>query len=258
MSREQIVFFDIDGTLLNEDKELPESTVIAIKDLQDKGIVTAIATGRAPFMFRGLLKKLNINTFVSFNGQYVVYKGKPLFQNPLDAEELERLERISEKSGHPMAFLSNDGMAVNQENHHYVKDSFGDLKITAPEADRDFKNNHSIFQALLFSEETDDMSYLEGFKSFDYIRWHTYSADIIPKGGSKAEGIKHLLEKAGISQKNTFAFGDALNDIQMLQYVACGIAMGNGKQEAKKAADLITDSVDENGILNGLKKVGLL
>ena len=78
------------------------------------------------------------------------------------------------------------------------------------------------------------MSYLNGFHSFDYIRWHTYSTDVVPKGGSKAEGIKRLLQRTGIDQKNTFAFGNAPKlDIQMLHFVDTGIAMGNGRKEAK-------------------------
>lgn len=258
MKDKQIVFFDIDGTLLDKEKRLPESTVQAILELQEKGIVTAIATGRAPFMFKELLKKLNIDTYVSFNGQYVVYKGEPIFENPLEPSELERLEKLAEKSGHPMAFLSHNEMAVNTEQHRYVEESFFDLKITPPKMDESFRRFNPIFQALLFSEEKEDMKYLEGFKSFDYIRWHTFSTDVIPKGGSKAEGIKHLLDQTGIKQNNTFAFGDALNDIEMLKFVNCGIAMGDGKQEAKNAADMITEAAEDSGIFKGLQKAGLL
>lgn len=258
MSKEQIVFFDIDGTLLNKEKRLPQSTIMAVKALQDKGIVTAIATGRAPFMFEDLLTTLNIDTFVSFNGQYVVYKGKPIVENPLSFEELARLEKLAADAGHPMAFLSAHNMALNVPEHSYVKESFGDLKIRVPEMDLTFREKYPIYQALLFSEEKEDMSYLNGFHSFDYIRWHTYSTDVIPKGGSKAEGIKHLLQRTGIDQKNTFAFGDALNDIQMLHFVDTGIAMGNGRKEAKEAADLVTESVENDGIYQGLQQVGLL
>lgn len=258
MGNEKIVFFDIDGTLLNGEKKLPESTKTAIKKLQDKGILTAIATGRAPFMFKDLLLTLNIDTFVSFNGQYVVYKGKPVVENPLSVSDLQRLETLAQNAGHPMAFLSAHDMAINVPHHKYVEDSFGDLKIKVPEMDTAFREEHPIYQALLFSDVKEDMSYLEGFHSFDYIRWHTFSTDVIPKGGSKAEGIKHLLKKTGISQDNTFAFGDALNDIQMLNFVKHGIAMGNGRDEAKQAADLITESVENDGIYRGLQKVGLL
>ena len=79
----KIVFFDIDGTLLDHEKKLPASTKEAIKQLQDSGVFVAIATGRAPFMFESLREELGIDTFVSFNGQYVVFEGKVVYKNPL-------------------------------------------------------------------------------------------------------------------------------------------------------------------------------
>ncbi|WP_106497768.1 HAD hydrolase family protein [Lentibacillus sp. Marseille-P4043] len=58
--------------------------------------------------------------------------------------------------------------------------------------------------------------------------------------------------------RNTFAFGDGLNDIEMLTEVGTGIAMGNGVSELKKVADYVTVDVDENGIVKGLQQFGLL
>ena len=80
----------------------------------------------------------------------------------------------------------------------------------------------------------------------------------MPKGGSKAEGIKKLIEKLGFKMENVYAFGDGLNDIEMLQTVGTGIAMGNALDIVKEYADLVTTNVEDDGIVNGLKEVGLL
>src|SRR3954451_3559468 len=95
MMNQSIIFFDIDGTLLNHDKKLPLSTVESIFKLKDLGHEVAIATGRAPFMFEELRKELEINTFVSYNGQYVVLNGEELYKNPLNILSLEKLTEVA-------------------------------------------------------------------------------------------------------------------------------------------------------------------
>lgn len=74
-----ILFFDVDGTLYNTRKEIPNSAKEAIERARQNGYEIAIATGRAPFMIQSILEELNIDTYVTFNGQYVVYKGKVIY-----------------------------------------------------------------------------------------------------------------------------------------------------------------------------------
>ena len=82
--------------------------------------------------------------------------------------------------------------------------------------------------------------------------------EINPAGISKATGIRKVCEMLDIPHENTFAFGDSANDLEMLAYVAHSIAMGNGTEEVKNTAEYVTRSVDEDGILHGLKHYGLI
>ena len=75
---------------------------------------------------------------------------------------------------------------------------------------------------------------------------------------SKRSGIDHLLEYYGIPLDQTMAFGDGGNDIQMLEHVHLGVAMGNAVDSAKQAADYVTDPVDDDGISNALYRLGVL
>ena len=79
-----------------------------------------------------------------------------------------------------------------------------------------------------------------------------------PLGGSKAMGIEKFIEKKGFTKDQVYAFGDYLNDIEMLQYVGHGVAMGNAPEEVKNVARYVTKDVSENGIAYGLEMVGLL
>ena len=254
----KIVFFDIDGTLLNHDKEIPDSTREAITKLKRNGVYVAIATGRAPFMFEDLRKELDINSFVSFNGQYVVFEGEVIYKNPLSLEKMQILTKYAEKQHHPLVYLNHETMKANVGDHPFIRESLGSLKFSHPEHDPGFLEETEIYQALLFIEEKDQQLYLDAYRDFHFIRWHSYSTDILPKGGSKAIGIQRMLERLPFKKENVYAFGDGLNDLEMLEYAGTGIAMGNSHSDLLKVADKVTTDVSEDGIKNGLEMVGLI
>ncbi|RSD28183.1 Cof-type HAD-IIB family hydrolase [Mesobacillus subterraneus] len=254
----KIVFFDIDGTLLDHDKNLPASAKEAIGLLKENGVFVAIATGRAPFMFESLRKELDIDSFVSFNGQYVVFEGEAIYKNPLNGEKIENLYLKAEEKGHPVVFMNHRTMKSSVKHHEYIEMSLGGLKFAHPEHDHTFYVDRDLYQTLLFCEEGAEGYYLEAFPEFKLIRWHPYSVDILPAGGSKAEGIKKMIERLGFKTEDVYAFGDGLNDLEMLETVGTGVAMGNAVPELKELANMVTKDVDDNGIWHGLKKLNLI
>ncbi|RBW69256.1 Cof-type HAD-IIB family hydrolase [Bacillus taeanensis] len=255
----KLVFFDIDGTLLDGEKRLPLSTKQAVKALKESDVEVAIATGRAPFMFKELLEELEIDSFVSFNGQYVVYKGDVIYKNPIDQKIIAELENYTSDKNHPLVFQDHLGMKANYESHPHIDTSINSLKIGHyPTYDAAYYKNREIYQILLFCEEHDEKQYSDRFSELSFIRWHHYSADVLPLGGSKAVGIQRMLERIDVKKENVYAFGDGLNDIEMLQFVGQGIAMGNAAKVVQEAADLVTKDVKEEGIPYGLKLAGLL
>lgn len=254
----KMVFLDLDGTLLDQNNQIVPSAKESIDLLKRNGTFVAIATGRAPFMFAHIREELNINSFISFNGQYVVKEGEPVYRNPLDAESFERLNKEAGKNEHPMVYLNHEEMKANLSEHRYIHDSLSSLDFIYPKVDVSFFKRQDIYQALLFCKGTEENLYKQKFKNFEMIRWHEYSVDVIPAGGSKAEGIKQLLDHFGVDRTNAIAFGDGLNDIQMLDFVGTGVAMGNAAPEAKKAADFVTKKASEDGIAYGLKELNLI
>ena len=257
--KKRMIFFDIDGTLLNHNKSLPASTKKAISRLKELGHELAIATGRAPFMFEDLRNELGIHTYVSFNGQYVVYNGKPVYTNPLDKKELLSLTDYAFERNNPLIYEHHDKMYANIEDHPYIKEGIGSLKIShQPIFDPKFYRENEIYQSLLFCTAEEEEAYREKFSKFEFVRWHEFSMDVLPTGGSKAIGIKALIQTLGIPMDYVYAFGDGLNDIEMLTFVKNSVAMGDAVDQVKKAAKYVTKPVDEDGILRGLELVGLL
>ncbi|WP_026105202.1 Cof-type HAD-IIB family hydrolase [Halalkalibacterium ligniniphilum] len=254
----KLIFFDIDGTLLNHDKELPISTKQAIQTLKERGHYVAIATGRAPFLFGSLREDLGIETYVSFNGQYVVAEKEIIFKNSLHKETLKVFTEFALRHDHPIVYMDHEDMKANIEYHPFVEESIGTLKFEHPAHDPEYFVERDIYQALLFCTSEEEQQYIDTFGLFDFVRWHPVSTDVLPAGGSKAKGIEAIIQHLGFSKSDVYAFGDGLNDIEMLQFVENSVAMGNAEDSVKKAAKHVTKDVNEDGIKHGLELVGLL
>ncbi|QKS72908.1 Cof-type HAD-IIB family hydrolase [Paenalkalicoccus suaedae] len=254
----KLFFFDIDGTLLDEEKQLPEATEVAIARLQADGHIVAIATGRAPFMFTKLQERLNISSFVSFNGSYVSHNGEAIYTRPLDYDALQELTELALEKDHPVVYLDAERMRSNVKHHSYIEESIASLKFDHPKFDAEYLHGRDIYQSLLFCVEGEEKEYNKKFDQFEFIRWHEFSTDIVPVGGSKAVGIEALAEKLQIDRKDVYVFGDGPNDVEMMQYTTNSVAMGNAVAETKEAAGFITKHVSENGIEHALKHFGFL
>lgn len=254
----KIVFFDIDGTLINEEKEIPSDTRKAILSLQKKGIHVVIATGRSPFHLRRIREELQIKSFISYNGAYVEYAGTPIYQQELELAALEQLYALSQEGDHPLIFMGTQQAYTTHDSHGHIIETFNYLKMDFPEYDPFFYKRESVHQVLLYCLKENEQAYVGKFSEFDFIRWHKYSMDVLPKGGSKAKGIEAFLKHLGIAREDAVAFGDGLNDKEMLEFVGMGVAMGNAHPELKSLANWITKHVNEGGISYGLKELQLI
>lgn len=252
------IFFDIDGTLLDHDKNIPDSTREAIDLLHRQGYPLAIASGRAPFMFRSIRETLGIEHYVSINGQYVVAEGDVVYENPIQRNKLRDIVSQTGEYGHPLVFMGAEELCANADNHPHIQEIIEGLKAGMPTYNPDFHLNRPVYQVLLICRETEEQPYLDRHTDLGFIRWHEVATDILPGGGSKAEGIRHMLDKVGADLRHTIAFGDALNDLEMLQTVGTGVAMGNAPDIVKKAASTVTRPVDQDGIWHGLRQLGLI
>ncbi|MEJ8766803.1 Cof-type HAD-IIB family hydrolase [Oceanobacillus sp. HCA-5259] len=259
MTEQSVIFFDIDGTLLDHHKELPATAKEAIFQLKEKGHVVAIATGRAPFMYADLREELGIHSYVSYNGQYVVLEGEVIYTNPLNKSSLLNFTEKALHNNHPVVYMDHEDMRANVPEHPYINESIASLKINQfPTHDPYYYQDRALYQTLLFCAEGEEKQYEREFKDFDFVRWHPVSVDVVPKGGSKAIGIEKMVEKLEIPRERQYAFGDGLNDLEMLTSIENSVAMGNAEEVIKLAAKYVTHSVDDDGIYHGLKMTGLL
>ncbi|MGX7418141.1 Cof-type HAD-IIB family hydrolase [Carnobacterium gallinarum] len=276
----KIVFFDIDGTLLDSKRQIPPSAKEAIAQLKEQGIIPAIATGRPPFRIKEIIDELGIDTHISLNGQYVVHKNEVIYQNSMKPSIVKHLAQAAEKNQQTIDFagaekiLGNSSMALSPNGWqkrltqglpfappHFLVNLFvkysGKSKKKHPIL-KEYYEERVIYQCMLHASEEFDQYYSQEFPSCNFMRWNPHSVDVCPDNGSKAIGIVKLLELLHIPIEQSAAFGDGLNDIDMLKIVGTGIAMENGRDELKAVANLITDKPEDDGILHGLQKLNIL
>jgi Cof subfamily protein (haloacid dehalogenase superfamily) len=255
----KIVFFDIDGTLINKDGNIPTSTRESIKKLKESNIEVVISSGRGPSQLKCIAQELEINSFVSLTGSYVVYKGKVIHNQPLPPSTVKQLIESSLQNDHPIVYLGIEDVYVSHLEHPHVSETFLNwLNLDYPIYLQPTSIEIPIYQFLLYCPEDKEKNYTEKFSDLRFVRSHPLSSEITPRMGSKAKGIESILKYLNISPAEAVAFGDALNDKEMLSFVGMGIAMGNAHDDVKPYARFTTKHIDENGIYYGLKEIGLI
>ncbi|NNI77755.1 Cof-type HAD-IIB family hydrolase [Pasteurella multocida] len=259
----KIVFFDIDETLLVKDEDyIPATVVPAIRKLKENGIVPAIATGRTlsnfPPKIKGLIEQTDMNLFVTMNGQYVSYQNEPIGKHPLSKAKIQEFVDFCDQHQIVYAQVSPTDTAVSAITDQ-VRDALDPLKGHY-HVDKDYFKHHDVFQILAFYDATQDQFVQDSgvLKGLQSVRWHKYSVDLFDEKISKATGIACAIQHFGFAMENVMAFGDGLNDIEMLSTAGVGVAMGNAHYQLKTVADHVTLPIKEHGIEYFLKQAKLI
>ena len=186
----KLLFFDVDGTLYNSEKKLPASTKEAMFQARANGHELAIATGRAPFMIQQLLDELEIDTYVTFNGQYVVYKGEVIFTDRIPNEELEQIIAYGEERQHSVVFLDDRQMIASVDNDKRVQESLDTLNYPYPIIDATYYKQNPVYQTLLFVEEQEQLNMSNDLVMCNLFVGIKNRVICCQKGDLKQEGLK--------------------------------------------------------------------
>ncbi|MBR1634651.1 MAG: Cof-type HAD-IIB family hydrolase [Lachnospiraceae bacterium] len=252
------VFFDVDGTLLSHKTGfIPKSTVQALEQLRQSGIRTVMATGRHRLELEELsLGGLAFDGYITLNGQLIYNeKWELLHSHPIVGESKNCLIELFEKKEIPLILVEQDAYYINFVND-YVRQVQKDIYSSIPCVGS--YHGGDIFLAMAYGDEAAGVEFEKRLVGLRVTRWHDRAVDILPVDGSKVQGIAYYLGQNDISPEETMAFGDSENDIEMLEFVRIGIAMGNATDDVKHAADHVTDDIDEDGIWKALVKLGIV
>lgn len=259
----KIIFFDIDDTLYTvNERRIAGSTRYALQQLKQQGIITAIATGRSPAVLPALIQDLmaetGIDMLVSINGQYVRYQGQTLAHFPLDKTLVAQISDYFAQRQIAFACVSDSQISVSQETEPLLH-AMRDLGIVYAHTPHMHTLPQHVYQMLAFYPAEQDNTLLAGLPAaVKAVRWHHNGIDLLEQSGSKARGIQAALNQLGLHMGDAMAFGDGLNDKEMMQAVGFGVAMGNAHPDLKAIAHYVAPSIYEDGIYRTLVDLGII
>ncbi len=257
----KILVLDIDGTLTNSKKEISEKTKEKLFEIQEKGHVVMLASGRpTPGMTR-YAEELRLKEYggylLSYNGARIINckTEETVYQQTLPEDVIPTLYDFANE--HDCGIISYEGDTVLSGNgvDKYVElearingipikevPNFGEY-ITFP-----------VNKCLMTAKEEDAEIYLKELQdrfgdSLSIYRSEPFFMEIMPQNIDKAASLDRVLPLIGLTREDTICCGDGYNDISMIQYGKVGVAMANARPEVKDVADFITDSNDEDGLV---------
>ncbi|MFC4619662.1 Cof-type HAD-IIB family hydrolase [Camelliibacillus cellulosilyticus] len=260
-----LIALDLDGTLLSSEKKILNRTKKAILEAKSAGHFVVISTGRPYRASQPYYEELGLTTpIVNFNGAYVHHPLDPewgVFHTPLELETVKEILKTCD--GYQLKNIIievMDDVYIKNEDPEIV-DSFtmGAKKLVYGPIEETLKASPS---SILIQTEDREVDHLLQALESDYAdaieqrSWGSPSniIEIVRRGINKAIGLKRVADRLGVPKERIIAFGDEDNDIEMLRFAGCGVAMGNALESLKHVADTETATNDEDGIALFLEK----
>ncbi len=269
------LIFDLDGTLLSSNKSIAPKTLQSLISLKNQGMKIIIATGRTPLACMHKLMQLNLKTPMACANGSCIYDpeaNSPVKEVSVIATSIERLLKIAQET--------NKRVLLYTLKHTYVPEEF----IKSYREISDAKESDEVFDSIVPLESFkigDELVYKVIIHSnnigydTDFIKYiknniddleqdlfltfaHPDFLEIVDKSINKYDSLSGILKSLNIKDDEVIAFGDGVNDIEMLGKFSYSVAMNNASDEVKKVATFTTDSNDDEGIYKFLKKNDLI
>lgn len=257
----KILFLDIDGTILRPDHTIEASTKQAIMQIKQKGLDVVLATGRPLHELEEIATELDIQSFISYNGSYAIYNGQEIFKRYINTNIIDDFIAIASAHGHELIFYTNqENLMVNPDSKK-IKTFLEHFSFTKNNAFKD-EYRDQIFSATLITNHQDDHTLYPTnngvLLSQINVEGMHHCFDMLVADINKGIAVQAMLNSLNIRPELAIAFGDGLNDKEMLSLVGEGIAMGNSNPGLFQYAKHITTDVCNSGVYNGLKLLALL
>ncbi|WP_404454600.1 HAD family hydrolase [Oceanobacillus kapialis] len=257
----KLLFLDIDGTILKPDHTYTASTKEAIAEVKKQGVEVFLATGRPLHEVRELAEELDVQSFIGYNGAYGLYQNETIINEPLKESTVRDFLRLAKEHGHELVCytseknyfttLTDPDVEKFMEMFHLRKnEAFAEsvidqlLGATALKLQPDDADLYEVEADIRLSQVN-----VEGAR-------HAY--DVIRNSVNKGVAVQRIMDRLNVKKEETIAFGDGMNDREMLQTVGESFAMGNCDPELLQYAKNQTTTVTDSGIANGLKQLGLI
>lgn len=275
--KEKLIFLDIDGTLTQPGSNVPPASALAaIRAAQAKGHKVLLCSGRNYGMLSPLLK-YGFDGLIGCAGGYVQYGEQVVYDCPMTDAQREKSLAVFEQSGVYRTIESRDKTYTDEAfkaflaaNAHegansellrwrqQLEANLGILPMAQYTGEPIYK---IVFMSR--SEAALEKPRKELEAEFDFCvqepdQYGIINGELINKKFNKGTAVKRVCEYLDIPIENTIAFGDSMNDLEMLQTAALSICMANGSPALKELADEVCPAVGDDGLYKAFAKHGLL
>ena len=264
----KLLVLDVDGTLLNDEREISKRTLAALLKVQQMGVRIVLASGRPTYGLMPLAKTLELGNYggfvLSYNGCQIIkaQNGEILFERRINPEMLPCLEKKARKNGFAIFTYHDDTLITDSPDNEYIKNEalLNNLKIIR-EDEFSTAIDFAPCKCMLVSDKEKALIGLEQHwekrlaGTQDAFRSEPYFLEVVPCGVNKANTLGALLEHLGVTREEVIAVGDGVCDVTMLQLAGMGVAMGHSQDSVKVCADYVTASNEEDGVALAVEKL---
>ena len=264
----KLLVLDVDGTLLNDEREISKRTLAALLKVQQMGVRIVLASGRPTYGLMPLAKTLELGNYggfvLSYNGCQIIkaQNGEILFERRINPEMLPYLEKKARKNGFAIFTYHDDPLITDSPDNEYIKNEalLNNLKIIK-EDEFSTAIDFAPCKCMLVSDKEKALIGLEQHwekrlaGTLDAFRSEPYFLEVVPCGVNKANTLGALLEHLGVTREEVIAVGDGVCDVTMLQLAGMGVAMGHSQDSVKVCADYVTASNEEDGVALAVEKL---
>ena len=264
----KLLVLDVDGTLLNDEREISKRTLAALLKVQQMGVRIVLASGRPTYGLMPLAKTLELGNYggyvLSYNGCQIIkaQNGEILFERRINPEMLPYLEKKARKNGFAIFTYHDDTLITDSPDNEYIKNEalLNNLKIIR-EDEFSTAIDFAPCKCMLVSDKEKALIGLEQHwekrlaGTLDAFRSEPYFLEVVPCGVNKANTLGALLEHLEVTREEAIAVGDGVCDVTMLQLAGMGIAMGHSQDSVKVCADYVTASNEEDGVALAVEKL---
>ncbi|MDO4403936.1 MAG: Cof-type HAD-IIB family hydrolase [Atopobiaceae bacterium] len=252
----RIAFFDIDGTLATGTK-VPQSAADALARMRAKGDLVFICTGRARAYVEANFSQY-ADGFVCNNGRMAFMGDRTLVDKQLSAQQIAHITKALDGVGAGYAFFEvHDAYFGGPEKYRETAEQV--LKLGHLPCIEDPAALHAYNFDIYFDDAAHRQRATEALGDMCLVNPHGPhpSADVTVIGAGKGDAVRDVAAALGVDIKDTYAFGDGINDLSMIQAAGHGIAMGNAVDELKQAAEYVTADIDQDGVAQAMEHFGL-
>ncbi|MCB2311031.1 Cof-type HAD-IIB family hydrolase [Clostridium tagluense] len=267
----KLICIDMDGTLLNDEKIISAKNLRAIKLASEKGVRIAVCTGRIFTSAEFFSELLGVKSpVIASNGAYIREKDRNevVYKSTLGVEKCKKLLSVFRQYGlYPHYYTSNivfteklihSSCFYKEVNKTLPKDKQVEI-VLVEDWDEIFEKYESeIFKGIAVDEDLEKLqnakNQLKGMEDFEVVSSRFDNLEVMNRGVSKGNAVKILGDYYGINSKQIICIGDSENDLSMIKFAGLGVAMENGNDAVKKAAQYITDSNNCDGVAKVIEK----